>query len=98
MAMTGASSTRAPAASSNCVKRWAWAAARVTTTVRPSSGLSCVGCRRAILAPHRLQIRDARRALVQQRFSEPAAERLGIRGRRGRARAQDAAAVLADDD
>jgi hypothetical protein len=38
--MVGASTTRAPAASSSCVKRWACAAARVTTMVRPSSGRS----------------------------------------------------------
>jgi hypothetical protein len=38
MTIAGASTTRAPAASSSWVKRWACAAARVTTIVRPFSG------------------------------------------------------------
>ena len=49
MTIAGASRTRAPAASRSCVKRCAWAAARVTTMVRPSSGRSSVGWTRAII-------------------------------------------------
>jgi hypothetical protein len=49
MTIVGASSTRAPAASSSCVNRCACVAARVTTIVRPSSGRSCpTGLTRAL--------------------------------------------------
>ena len=38
IAIVGACTTRAPASSRSCTKRCAWAAARVTTIVRPASG------------------------------------------------------------
>ena len=52
MTIVGACKTRAPAASRSSANRCAWARARVTTMVRPSSGRSTVArFIRAIASP-----------------------------------------------
>src|SRR5204862_6501706 len=96
LAIVAASITVAPVSRRSRAHAEACAAARVTRTRRPASGRAGSTERSAITSFYRIERRDLRGALCQERLRQPSADLLGVLGCARRAIAHRPRAVLAE--